>query len=288
MMSCGSVSEAAARLRTSQPTASRMLSDFERLVGFQLFFRKANRLHPTPEAHDLFRVVHQNYTCLDHLVDLTRRMAENQAGSLRISAAPSVAMSVLPVALKRFIERYPGVGTTLEVRTPQSIVRLVDDGEFDLGITASTFSSEVLSITPLMRVQGVCIMRSDHPLASLELIRPPDLVNYPFIALGKTSVTRQRIDILFEQFNVRLKTIAETQNASVACALVSQDMGVSILDELTAGTIAIPNVVHRPLHPPVEIDFVTIVPRLRPNARVTAPFVAILQETIQEMGYGRP
>ncbi|EKF20619.1 LysR substrate-binding domain-containing protein [Nitratireductor pacificus] len=280
VMSCGSVSQAAVSLHTSQPTTSRTLSEFEREVGFKLFHREVNRLRPTPEAHELYRAIHQNYLCLDQIADLAHRVRDNRAGSLRISAAPSIAMSVLPVALKLFLERFPGIGATLEVRTPQSIINLIEEGEIDLGVTAANLRSDQLTIRPLMRVQGVCIMRRDHPLAARKSIRPADFDGYPFISLGKPSVTRQRIDLLFEQHAVQPNIVAETQNASVACALVSQDMGISILDELTVGAIPMPDVTHRPIIPRVEIDYVTMTPRNRPFSRATAKFCQVLDEII--------
>lgn len=280
IMTYGSVSRAAEELHTSQPTASRVLAEMERSVGFPLFVRDGRKMVPTPEGRDLFREVQRNFTCLDQLDHMAERIAEFRQGSIRITAAPSISISVLPRAIQCFLERYPGVGTTLEVRTPQSVIECVETRDFDLGVTASTFTSDLLTVRPFIQVEAVCIMPHGHPLAKRKVVEAADLQEFPFISLGQNSMSRQRIDAVFDRTGVRRHVVAETQTGSVACALVSQGIGVSILDFLTVNVIAKPPLTFRPFRPRVNIDFVLISPKTRPNARITDRFVDVLDETI--------
>ncbi|STM16821.1 LysR family transcriptional regulator [Escherichia coli] len=47
VMTAGSLTEAAHLLHTSQPTVSRELARFEKVIGLKLFERVRGRLHPT-------------------------------------------------------------------------------------------------------------------------------------------------------------------------------------------------------------------------------------------------
>lgn len=283
IMSAGSVSKAAERLRTSQPTASRLLAELERSVGFALFIRDKRSISPTPEARDLYREVRRNFTCLDQLTDIAERIAAHEYGSLRITSAPSISISILPRAIQRFLDRYPGVGTTLEVRTPQSVIESVESRDFDIGITAPTSTSDLLVVQPLVQVEAVCVLPEDHPLAAKETIHASDLTDQAYISLGRNSMSRQRTDAVFDQVGVHRDMVAETQTGSVACALVSQGIGLAILDFLTVEVVAKPPLIYRPFRPRIGIDFVLISAKMRPNARMTDRFLTVFDETLADI-----
>lgn len=280
IMDCGSVSAAAISLGTSQPTASRVLADLEHLVGFPLFWRSNNRLLPTPEAHALFREVQANYTCLDRLDRMAKRLATAEAGTLRIAAAPSVAISLLPAAMREFLKTRPDVHMQLEVHAPEDVQDCVQNRDFDLGITAIPEVDDTLESSPLCQVEAVCILLEDTPLAAKRVIHPEDLDGKPFISLGHPSESRRKIDHVFRSAGVHPTVLAETKTASVACALVNQGIGISILDFLTFSAISKPPLVCRTFRPRIVIEFVTLKPRFRPNGRLTSHFETVLNDVI--------
>lgn len=280
IMDCGTVGAAAQQLGTSQPTASRVLSDLEDVIGFKLFQRRSNRLLPSPEAHALFREVQANYICLDQLDRMAKRLATTEAGTLRIAAAPSVSISLLPAAIRTFLKTRPDVHVQLEVHAPEAVLDCVQNRDFDLGITAVTEADDSFDIAPLCQVEAVCILLEDSSLASKTVIHPADLHDQPFISLGHPSESRRKIDGVLGSSGVRPLVLAETQTASVACALVNQGIGMSILDFLTFSVISKPPLVCRTFRPRIIIDFITVKPRFRPNARLTYRFEEVLQNTI--------
>ncbi len=66
VVSTGSVTEAAAMLRISQPAVSRLIADLETEVGFQLFQRSGRVLVPTEEARLLVIEVRQAVSGMEH------------------------------------------------------------------------------------------------------------------------------------------------------------------------------------------------------------------------------
>ena len=283
IMTTGSASKAAEQMRTSQPTISRVLAEMEREIGFPLFVRDGRALTPTPEARDLHREVHHSFTSLDRIGSMAARIAAHEHGNIRISAAPSISISILPKAIQRFLGHYPGVGVTLEVRTPQSVIESIENRDFDIGITAFENSSDTLIAEPLVQIEAVCIMPDDHPLAAKDIIGPADLAGYPSVSLGRNSMSRQRTDAVFEHVGVERTVVAETQTGSVACALVGQRIGLAVLDYMTVEVVAKPPLTFRPFRPSVIIDFVLVSSKIRQNARATGRFVEVLQEIIAEI-----
>lgn len=62
VMTAGSLTEAAHLLHTSQPTVSRELARFEKVIGLKLFERIRGRLHPTVQGLRLFEEVQRSGT----------------------------------------------------------------------------------------------------------------------------------------------------------------------------------------------------------------------------------
>ena len=84
----GNVTKAAKHLGVSQPAVSRLLSDFARSVGFELFDRRQGVLVATPEARYLLAEVKRILDGLDHLEDLRRDLTERTGGHIRIACLP--------------------------------------------------------------------------------------------------------------------------------------------------------------------------------------------------------
>ena len=57
VMTSGNLTAAAELLHTSQPTVSRELARFEKVIGLRLFERVRGRLHPTVQGLRLFEEV---------------------------------------------------------------------------------------------------------------------------------------------------------------------------------------------------------------------------------------
>ncbi len=60
VMTTGNLTEAAHMLHTSQPTVSRELARFEKVLGLKLFERTRGRLHPTVQGLRLFEEVQRS------------------------------------------------------------------------------------------------------------------------------------------------------------------------------------------------------------------------------------
>lgn len=86
IMTAGNLTEAARMLHTSQPTVSRELARFEKVLGLTLFERTRGRLHPTVQGLRLFEEVQRSWYGLDRIVSAAESLREFRQGSYRLSA----------------------------------------------------------------------------------------------------------------------------------------------------------------------------------------------------------
>ena len=94
VMTTGNLTEAARMLHTSQPTVSRELARFEKVLGLQLFERTRGRLQPTVQGLRLFEEVQRSWYGLDRIVSAAESLREFRQGELSIACLPVFSQSV--------------------------------------------------------------------------------------------------------------------------------------------------------------------------------------------------
>ena len=100
VMTTGNLTEAARMLHTSQPTVSRELARFEKVLGLKLFERARGRLQPTVQGLRLFEEVQRSWYGLDRIVSAAESLREFRQGELSVACLPVFSQSFLPLLLQ--------------------------------------------------------------------------------------------------------------------------------------------------------------------------------------------
>ena len=108
----GSLTQAAARLGTSQPTLSRQIAALELQVGAPLFERGGRRLQPTAQALALAepaaRMAAAAQACA-LAADAASSATGQVAGTVRLTASDVVSSQVLPALLAGLAQQHPEI-----------------------------------------------------------------------------------------------------------------------------------------------------------------------------------
>jgi LysR family transcriptional regulator, hydrogen peroxide-inducible genes activator len=144
---------AAERCHVSQSGLSMQLQKLEDLLGAVLFDRSKKPVMLTPEGAS---AVPQMRTILRETERLGQILAEEAepAGRFRLGVIPTLASTVLPLFLKRFVDAYSGVELLIEeLKTNEIIARLHAD-TLDAGLASTPLAEaglheEVLAHEPL-------------------------------------------------------------------------------------------------------------------------------------------
>ncbi|MCB2102857.1 MAG: LysR family transcriptional regulator [Rhodobacterales bacterium] len=255
LLETGKVTSAARVLGVSQPAVSRMLAQLEDEVGVRLFARRKGRLIPTPEAQVLARDVDKTLTDFERLRRTARGIRDRDEARLRLAVTPLLYQCIVLPSMEAFVADNPDLSVTLEVTTTDTIVERVATGQTELGLASLPVTHPGAEAVTLFRADSVCILPRDHRLAALDVVRPQDLVDEPFIATTRRYPSRHRIDDLFRRAGVPLRVRAETSTAGVACDLVAHGFGVTLLNAMTATAFLGPKLTTRPFAPRLSHEF---------------------------------
>ncbi len=253
-MTTGSTIEAAQRLGSSQPAVSRLLSQFETDLGVPLFVRRKGRLHPTAEAESLLPDV-QNM--ISDAESLQRHVNQLRLGGqrrtlIRVQLPSTVAQSVMPAVVESFLADHPDVALEVLVGTYETSEVAVLGREADLALVRSPPMNSGLAMLRRLATEAVCIMPPGHPLQALDEIGPADLIGVDLVLLGRQRSLRLQIDQAFRQGRMMPQIKAEVHSVEMACRLVAQGIGVSIVNGLFARLCQDMGIVCRPFRPRID------------------------------------
>jgi len=278
LMVAGSVTAAAQRLFTSQPTVSRELARLEHLLQLSLFERRQGRLHPTAAAFALYDEVERSYAGLERIKDTATRLRQFRQGQLAIATLPALAHALLPGACAAFRERHPELSLSVApIESPALEDRLAAQA-FDLGLTEHDPGLPGAPAQRLLAQDEVAVLPAGHPLTRHRRLGLTHFQGQAFVSFHPRDRYRQQIDALFAAAGVERRLAVETDSAVAVCAMVRHGLGLAIVNPLTARALAAegPGLVVRPLAFSVPFEVWLVRPQGRPANPLVDAFAALL------------
>ena len=225
----GKLQAAAEEIALSQPAASRMLAEIEKLVGAALFTRHAKGMVPTPIGEAVVRHARQILQNFDNLdMDVTQ-IASGRAGSVRIGTVTGPAVGLVVPVVRAIREQAPEVGFTIEVAPSTELMRGLDEGIFDFVVArpAREYHRQSYRIYPAAREVVLMLVYGDHPMAQKKAIRLKDLREFDWIIQDHGTPIRAAVETAFLTNRVLMPSqITNTSSLLVALALLKQSTAV--------------------------------------------------------------
>lgn len=283
VMLTGTTIEAARMLGVSQPGISRLISDLESEIGYNLFERVGRRVSPTPEAGLLIEEVRRAFTGLEQVREAAREIGKARYGRLRLVSVPSASSTIVVDMIEKFSERFPDTRVTVDVKSSDSALEWVVSQQCDLGIASSHMESPAIDSEAVQTGAAVCVLPAGHRLAEEPRLTLEMLAGERFVSYCRDSAFRHEVDTAFKRAGVKRQLLHEGRTTDVVCSLVSAGFGVSIIGISQATTRARwtrpKDLVVRPIQGAPAVTLSVIWATHRPISAVAKEFLKIIRET---------
>lgn len=224
-----SFTRAAQLLHLSQPALTKQVRQLEETLGVRLFDRNTRTVELTRIGKELAPVVNQLLRELDAVVVNTKELAAQSRGVIRIAALPSISSTILPTAVARFKEGYPGISVVLKDVIAQRLVALVKAEEVDFGIGSLNAVDPEVRFSLLLTDRMIVVFPPGSTLERKKVIGLRDLVGLPLVLMDPDSSVRRLIDRAFESIGEFATPAFEATYMSTAAGMVKAGLGVTIL-----------------------------------------------------------
>lgn len=236
------VTDAAAALRTSQPTLSRLLARVEAELGARLFERDPRGVRPNPHGE---RVLAAARDITARYAQLRRDLAgllDPESGTVRLAFLDSMATSLVPRLLHGFRAEAPQVTVVLRQEPGHEIVRDLASGTSELAVT-SPRPDGPHGWLPLQRQRLVLVVPAGHRLAGRRRLGLDEVAGEDVVAVPAGFGFRSLVDQLFAAAGVVPRVAFESGDLATVEGLVGAGLGVAVVPEPFAGashTVGVP------------------------------------------------
>lgn len=176
-------SKAAAACFVSQPTLSTQIRKLEEELGVQLVERAPRRVMLTPIGEDIAVRARSVLRDVDEIRMMCKRSRDPAAGTVRIGIFPTLAPYLLPHVIPKLRDSYPQLKVQLLEEKTADVMRMLRQGQIDLGLLALPVQDDSLEVFPLFEEPFLLAMPDSHPLANKQEIQLEDLNNQELLLL---------------------------------------------------------------------------------------------------------
>lgn len=283
VMQAGTATGAASLLNVTQPAVSQLMTDMEGIVGFPLFDRRGGRLAPTANAERLFDEVERCFTGLRHVSAFCDQMRHADGHAIVIATIPSIALSLLPIAIGRYVKEVRRDFFTLHTRHSNDAVRLVGSQKADIGFGSRPINAPGIHCEKVSSHDVVCALPIDHPLTKKRVITARDLRRQPFINLSHDEGVGEDVVELFQRQKVEVDTVGTCPMTTAACALVENGVGIALVEHGAAAFFTGRRVALRRFTPSIRATFFSYwLEKATPRYRRSA-FITIVKEEARRL-----
>ena len=231
----GSFTRAAVELNMSQPTLTVQIQQLESAVGVKLFDRDKRHVALTQAGRDLLVPLERILIDVEAIATSTSELREHRRGLVTVAALPSIAAGLLPRAIKRLSESYPGITVRVFDGVASTVAAMVKGGQADFGISSQTSGDRELTSQTLLMDRLCAVVSPTHPLARKRSMALHELAKHPLILMVKDSSSRQIVDLAFDREGLVSTVAYETTYGTSVAGLALAGLGVGILPESMAG-----------------------------------------------------
>jgi DNA-binding transcriptional LysR family regulator len=279
VLTYGGFHRAAEALRVSQPAVTGRIQALEDSLGAKLFVRARSNLSLSPAGKALRPHAEQLLRTVALARQAVREIQPSAGGALRIAASLSVCTYFLPDVMKDFQKANPKVMVSLRSGNSLQVLKMVLDGEADLGFARSLNHPEV-ETTTLRDDPLILVGHPAHPAAQKRRVRLDEVEALPLIFYDMGSSDWTLSQGLFRRAGLLPTVVLEVETIEAAKRMVERKLGLSFLPQIAVThelqrrkLVAIEIVDAESLHRNLDV----VSPRHRPLSRDAQAFLGLLQ-----------
>ncbi|MFJ2711654.1 LysR family transcriptional regulator [Pseudomonas sp. NPDC087346] len=231
----GSLAEASKRLHIATSAISRQIVILEEHIGTKLFDRQARGMYLTAAGHTLAE--HAKRARLDdETVWVSIRDNDfSRARVIRLASTEGLSRYFLPKVMANFLKPTSEINFVITVASPSDCIKMVNDGDADIGLIFSTAPIQNIKIEYSCRSPICALMRIGHPLASSKQLSLADLNAFPVAVTQQGTTQRQLFDLVCQMENLKFSEVLVCNYSGAIHEFVRQTDAITLGSEISHG-----------------------------------------------------
>ncbi|ETK37021.1 LysR family transcriptional regulator [Microbispora sp. ATCC PTA-5024] len=231
----GGFTRAAQRVHISQSGVSAQIRHLERELGAELFDRSARTATLTVAGKAALEHARAALAAAGALAQAVGEVTGLIRGRLTVGMVVGCTITPLFDALAAFHRAHPGVEIALTEGDSDRLVDAVRAGTADLALVGTAAATpEGLEALTIVSERLVAAAPPGHPLAALDRVTLPDLLDHPLVCMPRGTGLRAVLDQACEARGLRPTVALEAGAADAVADLAARGLAVAVLSESMA------------------------------------------------------
>jgi len=255
----GGFHRAAQALRVSQPAVSARIRMLEESLNATLFIRSRSSISLSSSGKALRPHAEQLLRDLALARQVVHELKPSAVGVLSISAGLSISTYLLPEILKKYQSAYPKIMMSVRSGNSSQVLKMVLDGEVDLGLARSLNHPEV-ETTSLRDDPLILVGHPKHPAIRKAKAKLSEIESWPLIFYDRGSSDWTLTNGLFRRAGLLPNVVLEVETIEACKRMVLRLLGLGFLpllavtDELRRGQLRAVKITDaEPLHRSLDV-----------------------------------
>jgi len=229
---CKSFSRAAGLLSANQSNLSRFINNLEHQLGCKLFVRSNRGISLTPEGEKLYshvKIAQEQFRAAELELINDKNLS---GGTITISVSDTALHGHLLPILAAFHSTHPGIHLRiLNHTTPQAIQVLKNRLVHFAVVTSPSNIRLPLKETCLKSYQEILIGGRHYSFLKDTPHNLSELLQYPFVCLGKDTMTYEFFSNLLLKYDLVFKPDIEVASTNQLMPMIKNDLGIGFIPE---------------------------------------------------------
>ena len=225
---CGSITQAAQLLHSSQPAVSHQLAMLEREAGTALLRRAPRGVKLTPAGRAAVSDARRAVEAATSAVAAARAVGSHAGGTLRLACGQSLTIALLAPVMREWHQQHPDVVITLRESTSlDELIGFLDADEADVVIMPASVGGSYPAVT-IAEEEIVLATPIGHPLSRKRELFLRDLDGASLVHFAPQNGLSSWLDLQLARAGARPVPVMRTSVTSAAPQLAAAGMGVAV------------------------------------------------------------
>ncbi|MFM2423574.1 MAG: hypothetical protein RL291_2104 [Pseudomonadota bacterium] len=227
-----SFQRAATHLGLTQTALSHRVKKLEAGLGTALLARTTRRVMLTADGLDLLPKAQALLSDANRILAEARVDQKSRRRQIAIGCLPTLAVTILPVVLGRFVTRHPQSTVRVFDNSATEVQDLVVKGQVEFAITSAGPQRTGLDFTPLGDEAYALLCPKAHRLAQKRFVKWVDLADTPLVRISTRTGNRRLMDAALGSDADRFRWAIEVQHIASAVAFVLGGVALAVVPRM--------------------------------------------------------
>ncbi len=226
-----SITKAAEMMHISQPALSKSIISLEEELSVKLMIRTNKTSNLTDAGKVVMEYAQKVTSLMDEMKTTLNDVINLERGKISIGLPPFIGSLFFPRVIAKFHHTYPNIDLNISEYGGAKVVKSVENGEFELGVTVLPIDEESFHVYPIAEEELKVVVHKNHRYASRNTVALKELREEEIIFFHEEFSLHQILMNHFHSAGFEPRILFKSSQWDLMSEMAAANLGITILPQ---------------------------------------------------------